>query len=92
MKITRFQGLLLAAATSLVLAACGGGGGGNGNAGGDANVPPASASASTTGFLAYIASLANGMFDSAEPVDVTMFTLPGDNADTLEPVATAIDL
>lgn len=90
MKITRFQGLLLAAAASLALAACGGGGGGN--AAVDANVPPASASASSTGFLAYIASLANGMFDAAEPVDVSMFTLPGDNADGLEPRATAIDM
>lgn len=90
MKITRFQGLLLATAASLALAACGGGGGGN--AAVDANVPPASASASSAGFLAYIASLANRMFDSAEPVDVSMFTLPSDNADSLPPVPTAIDL
>ena len=66
----------------LVLAACGGS---------DNNTPPpptsqvpASASASVTGFIAYLQALIASMADTLEPVDVSTVTPPTD--DTSEPV------
>ncbi len=89
MKTTRLHGALLAAAASLALAACGGGSDNDPPA--NPNAPPASASASSQGFIAYIASLANGMFDNDEPKDLSQFTLPTDNVDNQPPAATPID-
>lgn len=89
MKTTPFQRALLAATAGLALAGCGGGGGSSASV--DATVPPASASASSQGFLAYIAGFANGMFDSAEPFDLSAFSAPPDDADTAEPAATPAD-
>ncbi len=84
--------VLTCTAIALSLAACGGGGGGASSGGGSgSNTPPDSASTSSQGFLAYIASLADGMFDSAEPVDVSDFVPPTDGNETSEPAATAID-
>lgn len=89
MKTNRFHGALLAAAASLALAGCGGGG--DSPPPQDPTVPPASASSSSQGFLAYIASFAGGMFDTVEPINLSMFTLPTDDTEALAPVATAID-
>lgn len=82
---------LLCAAAGLALAACGGGGGGGGGAAQDESTPPASASANSQGFLAYIAGLANRMWEDAEPRDLGNFTPPSDNTDAQEPVALAGD-
>jgi len=90
MKIQRFHGALLALAAGTLLAACGGGGS-DAPPAQDPNAPPASAGASSQGFLAYIAGLAGGMFDNAEPIDVSMFSAPTDNTEAQAPVATAID-
>jgi hypothetical protein len=86
-----FRAALLAAAASLALAGCGGGGDDAPPAAEDPNAPPASASANSQGFLAFIASLSNRMLDHAEPFDLSRFTLPGDNADAAPPAATSID-
>lgn len=85
MSKIRIQALLLSATATLVLAACGGGGGGGVRAE-DQSAPPASAGASSQGFLAYIAGLANGMWDSAEPRDLSNFNPPSENTDAQEPV------
>lgn len=90
MKTTRLHRALLAGATSLLLAACGGGGG-DAQPGQDPNVPPASAGASSQGFLAYIASLAGAMFDNAPPIDLSQFSAPTDDTESQPPVATSID-
>lgn len=90
----RLRTTLVAAAATLALAGCFGGGGDDdddNNAGAGSNTPPASASASTDGFLAFIVSLAGGMFDNAEPFDLSNFTLPTDNADNREPIPTPVD-
>ena len=84
MSKIRIKALLLSAAAALALAACGGGGG-DGRAD-DQAAPPASASANSQGFLAYIAGLANGMWDTAEPRDLSNFTPPSENTDMQEPV------
>ncbi len=89
MKIQRFHGALLALAAGTLLAACGGGG--DAPPAQDPNVPPASAGASSQGFLAYIASLAGGMFDTAAPIDLSMFSAPTDDTEAQAPVATPID-
>ncbi|MBA3598743.1 MAG: hypothetical protein H0W40_15395 [Methylibium sp.] len=92
MTISRIHGVLLAAVASLALAACGGGGGSDRDdtpAGGP-DAPPASAGASSEGFLAFIASLADGMFDRSEPYDVSMFDAPASD-ETAPPIATSID-
>jgi hypothetical protein len=80
---------LACGATALLLAACGG----SDNDGDDLGEgpPPASASESTEGFLAYVAALAERMIDESEPFDLSGFTLPTDDADTREPIATDID-
>jgi hypothetical protein len=72
----------LAVMAAAVLAACGGDGS-------DDNTPPvtaqvpASASASTTGFIAYLMALVQSAADTLEPVDVSAVTPPAD--DTSEP-------
>lgn len=96
---------LLCAASALALAACGGDGGdgvNNAGGGGGSTPPPdptplenpavpASAGASSQGFLAYIASLANFMWDTTEPRDLSNFTPPSENVDSQEPIATSND-
>lgn len=79
---------LLAAAAAAALAACGGGGSGPAS---DDSTVPASAGASSQGFLDYVASLAGRMLDDREPADVGALSLPSDDADTREPAATSID-
>jgi hypothetical protein len=94
MKTSRLHGVLLAAAASLALAACGGGGNDRDDSPpGGPDAPPSSAGNSNEGFLAFIASLANGMFDRSEPYDLSMFEAPAATAQTdmAEPVATSID-
>jgi hypothetical protein len=86
--ITSFQRVLVIAAAGLSLTACGGDDSVP-PAGG--NVPPASASASAKGFIDYIQSLAGGMFDTSEPVDLSAFTLPTDDTEALPPYPTSID-
>jgi hypothetical protein len=67
--------------TAAALTACGGGG--------DDSTPPAtsqvpaSASASTTGFIAYLMALVQSAADTLEPVDVSAVTPPAD--ETSEP-------
>lgn len=88
MSNARLRAALLAAATGTLLAACGGGDGAPPE---DNSIAPASASASSQGFIDYIASLAGRMLDDSDPVDVSALTLPGDNVDNREPAATSID-
>lgn len=90
MKIHRLRALLAATLAGLLLAGCFGGGGDDDDEGGD-DAPPASASRSSEGFLAYIASLADGMFDTAEPLDLERFSAPTDDVDDQEPRATPVD-
>lgn len=87
---------LVLAAAALALGACGGN-----NDSPQAppllpadNVPPASAGSSFQGFIAYIASLADGDYNASEPVDLTAFNGPTDSvlADAEEPAATSADL
>jgi hypothetical protein len=72
--------LLLIVGAAVLLAACGGG---------DDNPPPpteqvpASASASTGGFIAYLKALVVAMADTLEPVDTSAVTPQTD--DTIEP-------
>lgn len=90
MKNLPIKGALLAAAAGLVLVACGGGGDSGFNAQTD-GTPPASASASTQGFLEFIDGLVAQALDGREPYDVSALTLPTDDADTKEPVRLSID-
>jgi len=86
------RGALLAVAAGLVLAACGGGGS-------DAPAysfetsatPPESAGVNIASFLGFIADLAGSPLENREPFDLSAYVLPVDDADTLPPVATAID-
>lgn len=74
-------------ATVIALASCGGGR----DDGGPpptvpppvSNMPPASASADVTGFIAYLKILVVTMQDTVEPLDLTSFTAPV--SDTTEP-------
>lgn len=86
----RLHSALLAGACA-TLVACGGGGGGDATPAPEVNTPPASAGANSQGFLAYIASFANRMWEDAEPRDVSNFTAPSDDTDAQEPIATSID-
>lgn len=75
--------LALGAATALALTACGGGGGGGDEPAVTAQVP-ASASASTAGFMSYLQALLAATDDSLEPVDASGVTPPNDeNSDPL---------
>ena len=73
---------VLALCAAAALAACGGG---------DDEVPPvtqsvpASASASTSGFMGYLKQLVVSSADTLEPVDVSAVTPPTD--DTAEPTS-----
>lgn len=77
---------LLAVAACAGVAACGGGGGSG---------PPAPsttmASASSEGFIAFIAALEEGLFDNAEPFDLSNFSAPTDDTDSDAPAATPVD-
>jgi hypothetical protein len=84
MKNRLLQGLL-AAAASLALAACGGGGGGS------AEPSPGTAGGSSEGFIAFIASFDEGMFDDDEPFDLSDFSAPTDDADSDPPADTPVD-
>ncbi|HKX94762.1 MAG TPA: hypothetical protein VJM48_08680 [Methylibium sp.] len=78
----------LALAACIGLAACGGGG----NGGGAAETPStATASESSEGFIAFIASLDGGLFDNAEPFDLSNFSAPTDDTDSDAPAATPVD-
>lgn len=79
---------LLAVAASVGLAACGGGGSGGGGA---AAPSTATASASSEGFIAFIASLEDGLFEDAEPFDLSNFSAPSDDTDSDAPAATPVD-
>jgi len=86
----RFRALLAAALSGLLLAGCGGDGGDDDDDAGG-NTPPASASRSSDGFIAYIASMADGLLGAAEPIDLEHFTPPPDDADDQEPKPTPVD-
>ena len=90
MSTRRNYGAWLGALSAgLLLAACGGGGSGGG--GGAAAPSVATASESSEGFIAFIASLENGMFDDDEPFDLSNFSAPTDDADSDAPAATPVD-
>ncbi len=73
--------LAVGAATALALTACGGGG--SDEPAVTAQVP-ASASASTAGFMSYLQALLAATDDSLEPVDASGVTPPNDeNSDPL---------
>ena len=91
MTTLRIHALLALTLAGLALAGCGGGGDGDGDEPGGDNAPPASASRSSDGFIAYIASLADRPFDAAEPIDLERFTPPPDDADGEEPRPTPVD-
>ena len=66
----------------LALSACGGGGkGGAGGGAGGANTPPASASASTQGFISYLQQIIAANSDTAAPVEVGAFNAPTSDSD-----------
>lgn len=90
MKKFRLHSVALATMASVSLAACFGGGDDDPVAV-DNSVPPASASASSQGFLDYIAGIPALMIDGAEPVDLSAFSPPTENDDTKEPARTSID-
>jgi predicted small lipoprotein YifL len=91
MRNTTFKASLLAASVSIALVACGGGDDGPGYDANTASTPPDTASASTQGFIDFIASLANASVDGREAYDLSAFNLPTNNVDTLEPARTSID-
>lgn len=72
-----------------LLASCGGSGGGDDNNGGGggggaaSNTPPDSASASVTGFIAYLKTVVVTMPNTIEPLDVSNFVAP--TVDNMEP-------
>ena len=55
------------------------------------NMPPASASASTDGFVAYAVKLTAASGDGSDVVDLSAFSLPSDGSDTAALVATPND-
>jgi predicted small lipoprotein YifL len=91
MRNKTLKTLLLAASVSVALAACGGNDDGPGYDANTASTPPDTASASSQGFVDFVASLANAMVDGREGYDLSAFNLPTDNVDTLEPARTSID-
>lgn len=86
MSTRRHHPARLAALSAVVLlAACGGGGG-------DEPAPStATASKSSEGFIAFIASLEHGKFDGDKPIDLSGFSAPTDDADSDPPASTPID-
>ena len=78
-----------------LLSACGGGGGYSDPVVTPApvvtNEPPASASASDSGLVSYVLSLAATFMDMALPVDLSNFVPPAAAADNVPPVATIND-
>ncbi|RZI85459.1 MAG: hypothetical protein EOP38_04995 [Rubrivivax sp.] len=92
---TPFLKLSRAAALAVVLSglltACGGGDDAPPPTAVDHTVPPTSASASTDGQVAYVASLAAAPSETADPVILDNYTPPTDDADTAPPVATSAD-
>jgi hypothetical protein len=78
---------------SAVLAACSGGPAPDPVPAGPAssNLPPASASASTQGLVAYTATLAASADDTAQAIDLSRYTLPTDGVDTAVAIATPND-
>ena len=72
-----------------VLASCGGSSGGSGDNSTPApvsNTPPDTASASVTGFIAYLKTLVATRQNTVEPLDVTTFVAP--KSDNTEPDTT----
>lgn len=55
------------------------------------NEPPASASASDSGLVSYVLSLAATLMDMALPVDLSNYVQPAAAADNVPPVATIND-
>lgn len=76
-----------ALSVALLLAGCGGGGGG----GGEPAPSTASAGESSGGFIAFIASFEDGMFDDDEPFDLSDFDAPTDDTESDAPEATPVD-
>ena len=62
-----------------VLASCGGSDNGSPPPVADTNMPPASASASPTGFIAFLKTLVPTMPDNTTPLDVANFVAPTDD-------------
>jgi hypothetical protein len=92
MKIRMIRLGVAAALTAGVLAGCGGGGRNDPRTPEDGgNLPPASASASTDGMVAYTALQAKTRRDTADGVDLSAYALPDDATDALAPVATPND-
>ena len=79
--------LVVASATAAVLSACGGDShndGGTAANGGDGSGLPASATSSSAGFMAYMATLVATAGDSAEPINLGTASIPtDDNGDTV---------
>jgi hypothetical protein len=81
-----------AALTALLgglLSACGGGGEATPVV--DTSVPPASASATTNGQVAYVASLTASPSETADPVILDSYTPPMDVSETADPAPTSAD-
>lgn len=85
------RGALLAAAAGLVLTACGGGDDAPTYSYETSATPPDSAGVNISSFLGFIADLAGSPLENREPFDLSAYVLPTDDADTLPPIATAID-
>jgi hypothetical protein len=93
MKTRHFLLACVAGLTATVLAACSGSPGSDPAPvdDGQGNLPPASASATTQGLVAYTASLAASANDDGQPVNLSLYALPPDPSDTAVPVATPND-
>jgi ABC-type glycerol-3-phosphate transport system substrate-binding protein len=91
LKLSR--GAALAALLGTLLTACGGGSDNPAppSTAVDTTHPPASASASTDGQVAYVASLSATTSETGDPVILDDYTPPMDTSETAPPVATSAD-
>lgn len=85
--------LVTGAAIATMLASCGGNGDGGSNNRGDpvmtppapTNMPPASASTSSLGFIEYLKVLTATTQNTVEPLDLTNFVAPTDDTGAFDP-------
>jgi hypothetical protein len=74
------KALIVSCLAAVMLSACGGGDDDNHDTPGPADQVPGSASQSVDGFVAYLKALLVADADMREPVDLTAFTPPVDDA------------
>jgi len=84
-KLRRAAFAIAGLALSVGLASCGGHDDGTPPAAAVSNTPPASASASVAGFIAYMKLLVVTMPDTTTPLDVSAFVAPTDDTGMPDP-------